>query len=394
MRCRQLRKKTTRLAGVVAVATLLWWYSQPPIQEPASTEIHELPAPHKKPLQKKPLQPQSHPAKPLFVERGVTCAGTGSPTEGRVFHLVAENVSAEKCVERCRVEETCTIFTWQHAPGNESIGSCWYRIGGRNGAWLGRHAAPNSVSGCSIAAVTGCDPEQPYQLKEVLHKKDVAQVNTPDADSLIHPACPEPFRKRWTAGSTTLMLELLDQLHSELEELRVPYSLFGPTLLGQIRHGGFIPWQVGQAQIVIRHVDIGAVRHQLEPEIASKTTGAGGLYHSTEGKGLRPWKVSDKKTGFRLKFADEKQHDLHRSFFVDVFVVGGNDAFSTQGPADLLSPRAVELAPFHSRMYRVSLNKWALLELSGIARCVAVFVLANRCNSWRISLHYRRIPRI
>ena len=319
-----------------------------------------------------PTKPPRHaPRKTLFVEQGVTCASGSSPTEGRVHHLAVVNVTAEECVERCRVEDACAIFTWVLETGvGGSRGNCWYRIGGRKGAWVARHAATNVVSGCSVDAVVGCDPEEPYKLKEVLHARDVAQATNSGSGVAAHPACPEPFRKRWTAGSIALMLELLDQLHSELEELQVPYSLFGATLLGQMRHAGFIPWQVGQAQIAIRHSDVGAVRHQLQPEIASKSVITSAGRPSVRTQGRRPWVVTDKKTGFRLKFAevDGKLNDLHRSFFVDIYVVGGDDAFSVQGGVDLLLPETVELSPFHSRMYQVSKHKWEILKMSGITR--------------------------
>ncbi len=375
MHCRQLRKKFGRLTGVAVIAGLLWRFSSHHDANPSPVErVESLPVDHdevsaaKKPLQPRPIHV---PAKKLFVEQDVTCASGSSPTEGRVHHLAASNVTAQECVERCRVEDECAIFTWVfETDGGGGRGSCWYRIGGRKGAWLARHAAANAVSGCSVEAVVGCDPEAPYKLKEVLHASDVARADTPDGDVLVHPSCPEPFRKRWTAGSIALMLELLDQLHTELEELHVPYSLFGAALLGQMRHAGFIPWQVGQAQIAIRHSDVGAVRHQLEPEIASKSvvTSAGRLRSQTKGK--RPWVVTDKKTGFRLKFAeiDGKLNDLHRSFFVDVYVVGGGDAFTVQGSPDLLLPESVQLAPFHSRMYRVSKHKWEMLKMSGITQ--------------------------
>ena len=371
MRCRQLRKQLGRLAAIVVVVGLVWRvipdiHSAPP--EPRGEQI--LPADdHAQPAKKNAaIPPVTHRAKTLYVEQGVTCASGGGPAEGRVFHLSAANVTAEECVQRCRVEDACAIFTWVQVAGGEAgVGNCWYRIGGRKGTWLARHAATNAVSGCSTDAVAGCDPAQPYQLKEVLHASDVARAENPDSDATVHPACPMAFRKRWTAGATALMLELLDQLHSELEELRVPYSLFGATLLGQMRHGGFIPWQVGQAQIVLRHKDVGAVRHQLQPDIASKSTTAG-RYVNT--KGRRRWIVTDKKTGFRLQFAevDGKLNDLHRSFFVDVFVVGADTAFGIPGPSDILLPETTQLAPFHSRMYRVSIDKWALLKLGGITR--------------------------
>lgn len=229
MRCRQLRKKFARLAGVAVVAGLLWLlattshtYGPSPESRGEQSSLH-VPDKHQvsDDVKKSLHRPRRYPAKKLFVEQGVTCASGGNPTEGRIFHLAAGNVTADACVERCRVEDACTIFTWVFAAGGDgSVGSCWYRIGGRTGTWPARHAATNAISGCSVDAVIGCDAAQPYNLKEVLRAKDLAQASDAGSDAAAHPACPEPFRKRWTAGSTALMLELLDQLHGELEALR------------------------------------------------------------------------------------------------------------------------------------------------------------------------------
>jgi len=63
--------------------------------------------------------------------------------------------------------------------------------------------------------------------------------------------------------------------------------------------------QVGQAQIAIRHMDVGAVRHQLEPSIASLSSSTS-LSTSNE-KGApkrvkaktprRPWLLAETKIG-------------------------------------------------------------------------------------------------
>ena len=250
MRCRRLHRERRGLAAAAAsLGILLWLASQPP-QPPQPPQ----PQPQRGAAEEEgapPVLPEKKlrrfAPKRLFVERGVTCA-SGIPTEGRVFHLAAAGISADACVERCRAEDACAIFTWVGTGAADGSGSCWYRIGGRKGTWIARRSAANAVSGCSIDAVVGCDPAQPFLLKDVLHANDVKRADAADADArrTSHPGCPQAFRKRWTAGSTALMLELLDQLHGELEELGVPYSLFGATLLGQMRHGGFIPWEVRQ----------------------------------------------------------------------------------------------------------------------------------------------------
>ena len=161
MRCRQLRKKLGRLAAIVVVAGLVWRMilnTHPTPPEPQGEQI--LPADDHDQSAKKnaAIPPVTRRAKALFVEQGVTCASGGGPTEGRVFHLSAANVTAEACVQRCRVEDACAIFTWVLVAGGEvGVGNCWYRIGGRKGTWLARHAATNAVSGCSTDAVVGCD---------------------------------------------------------------------------------------------------------------------------------------------------------------------------------------------------------------------------------------------
>ena len=62
--------------------------------------------------------------------------------------------------------------------------------------------------------------------------------------------------------------------------------------------------QVGQAQIAIRHMDVGAVRHQLEPSIASSSSTS---FSTSNGKGApkrvkaktsrRPWLLAETKIG-------------------------------------------------------------------------------------------------
>lgn len=40
----------------------------------------------------------------------------------------------------------------------------------------------------------------------------------------------------------TDLLDILQDVHKVLEEANIPYVLIAGTLLGQVRHGGFIPW--------------------------------------------------------------------------------------------------------------------------------------------------------
>ena len=250
-----------------------------------------------------------------------------------------------------QVDDTCAIFTWAPARDGVSPTGCWWRLGRRDAAWMGRGSDATAISGCSIEAVVGCDPAQPYRRSELLTAGNVKSASNADNDSPTHSGCPEDFKKRWTRGSTALMLELLDQLHRELEAVHVPYSLYGATLLGQMRHGGFIPWETGQAQIAIRQSDVGAARHRLE----SPKRFLPGEEALTPDKRtpLRTWALSDTSLGFRLKFKGEKMEDLHRSFLVDIFVLGEAGGY-VHAPEDLLHPETVALKPFHSRMFRVA----------------------------------------
>lgn len=74
---------------------------------------------------------------------------------------------------------------------------------------------------------------------------------------------PEPFRQQFTAEEKKEALKLLHVVCETLEDNEIPFRLSAGTLLGAIRHDGFIPWD-DDIDISIP-VEFGEQLKQLQP---------------------------------------------------------------------------------------------------------------------------------
>lgn len=113
-----------------------------------------------------------------------------------------------------------------------------------------------------------------------------------------------------------MMLEILEEVHRICEENHIEYFLIDGTLLGAIRHGGFIPWD--------DDLDIGMTRGNYEKfkSIAKEELKKGFFLQSIEtDKGYKlyhiPLKVRRDNTIFE-EFGEENE-PYHRGIYIDIF---------------------------------------------------------------------------
>lgn len=110
------------------------------------------------------------------------------------------------------------------------------------------------------------------------------------------------------------MLEILIIVSSICDKHGIPYWLEGGTLLGAVRHGGFIPWD-DDLDICVLRKDMKKLRKYLKDELPS-----GYVYMDrfTEWKYRQLYaKVYDKKS----KVHEEDSNGLEYGIFIDIFPV-------------------------------------------------------------------------
>ena len=111
-----------------------------------------------------------------------------------------------------------------------------------------------------------------------------------------------------------VQIEILDEIVRVCDELGIDYYLIGGTLLGAIRHKGFIPWD--------DDVDLGMLREDYEVFISNAPSILDDKYdlqcYETDDKCYFPFvKIRKKNTIFN---EDEiKDLDVNKGIFVDIF---------------------------------------------------------------------------
>lgn len=113
-----------------------------------------------------------------------------------------------------------------------------------------------------------------------------------------------------------MMLEILEEVHRLCEKTNIEYFLVDGTLLGAVRHGGFIPWD--------DDLDIGMTRENYEKfkSIAKRELKPGFFLQSVETDGGYnlyhiPLKIRRDNTLFE-EFG-EGNEAYHRGIYIDVF---------------------------------------------------------------------------
>ena len=117
------------------------------------------------------------------------------------------------------------------------------------------------------------------------------------------------------AGAQKIMLEMLSIAHKICEENHIRYFLDGGTLLGAIRHDGFIPWD--------DDVDISMPRKDYERflEIAPRLLPEGYFLQTTEtDPGIDiPFAKIRKKGTLLLEFQEDGSEPYHHGIYIDIF---------------------------------------------------------------------------
>ena len=114
------------------------------------------------------------------------------------------------------------------------------------------------------------------------------------------------------------LLELLKEVDRICRKNGIEYTLEGGTLLGSIRHGGFIPWD-DDADVIFMRDEYKkfyeACKTDLDPKYFLQEFRTDPEYH---------WGYSKLRIN-GTKFIQEKQEDLkfHKGIFIDVFIYDG-----------------------------------------------------------------------
>lgn len=112
-----------------------------------------------------------------------------------------------------------------------------------------------------------------------------------------------------------LMLKILKEVHRVCEENNIKYFLSDGTLIGAVRHNGFIPWD--------DDVDIGMLREEYEKfcKIAPEKLGEEFFFQTTEtdpGYGLQFGKVMLKETKW-IECAAFNTERKYNGIYIDIF---------------------------------------------------------------------------
>ena len=113
-----------------------------------------------------------------------------------------------------------------------------------------------------------------------------------------------------------IQLEIMDEVHNICEEEQITYYMIGGTLLGAVRHSGFIPWDLD--------IDVGMPREDYErfKKICSKRLQYPYVYldHTQCRTFFRPHAViSRMDTRISIKYDDVNPKLLDLGIYIDIF---------------------------------------------------------------------------
>lgn len=168
-------------------------------------------------------------------------------------------------------------------------------------------------------------------------------------------------------------LDILKYIHKICEENHLVYFMAGGTLLGAVRHKGFIPWD--------DDIDLLMFREDYEKMIKI-INGDNSIYHMESLESDKEYlstfaKVTDTRT--RIKFA-HKMNDKETGVFVDIFPMDGvgNNYKKSAGYVNFLSKCYHK---FTSRRMRVKNTKVNRFFINKYARLLEFMAKRKNCNS-------------
>ena len=110
-------------------------------------------------------------------------------------------------------------------------------------------------------------------------------------------------------------LKIMDQIHSFCTANQISYYMIAGTLLGAVRHGGFIPWDI-DIDIAMMREDYERFRMTFDGTCENYECHS---YHSDD-LYLRPhMEVHNKKTHIVSRYDKFNKESLYRGIFVDIF---------------------------------------------------------------------------
>ena len=146
-----------------------------------------------------------------------------------------------------------------------------------------------------------------------------------------------------------ILMEMLIEVDRICRINNIKYTLFGGTMLGAIRHSGFIPWD--------DDIDIAMLRPDYEKFLKVANENLSGEYflqnYMTDPNNVLQFtKIRKNNTIFREK--NVKDFDMHHGFYLDIF------------PLDKTNPDSIK-CKIHNKLYKY-LHRFNLYESKEVCR--------------------------
>ena len=114
----------------------------------------------------------------------------------------------------------------------------------------------------------------------------------------------------------SVQLEIMDEVHRLCEKHGITYYMIAGTLLGAVRHKGFIPWDLD--------IDIGMPRQEYDRfrQVCAEELGANCVYLDLDSHPnyIRPHAlVMRKDTRLQIKYDDVNPKTMELGIYLDVF---------------------------------------------------------------------------
>mgnify|MGYP000845924858 FL=1 len=162
-----------------------------------------------------------------------------------------------------------------------------------------------------IAQVAGDERNRKLTYKEDLLTLEALMPRGADCDGADLAA----YQAKHLRPVQLKQLDILKQVRDLCDAHDIPYWLDGGTLLGALRHGGFIPWD-DDIDIAMRGEDVARFIKIAQAELPDNLV--------LQGPGLKPdggtpiYKVRDKHS-FIVEYGDDFKRDYAKGLYVDIF---------------------------------------------------------------------------